>query len=57
LKNNVNLQELNLDDNEIDFLQPTFFKNFNALEDFSIQNNRITFIPDTANLKKYVGSG
>lgn len=52
LKANVNLQELIINDNEIEFLHQTFFKSLVALEEIVLHNNRITFIPDTNTLRR-----
>lgn len=52
LRANINLQELFINDNEIEFLHSTLFKPLVALEEVSMQNNRITFIPDTSSLKR-----
>lgn len=52
VKANINLQELIINDNEIEFLHQTFFKTLVALEEVVLHNNRITFIPDTNSLKR-----
>lgn len=43
---------MNISDNEIEFLHPTFFKTLEAIEEVALQNNRITFIPDTNTLRR-----
>lgn len=52
MKGNVNLQELIINNNEIEFLHQTFFKTLVALEEVVLHNNRLTFIPDTNTLRR-----
>lgn len=53
LKSNVNMQKLLVDNNQITNLPDGFFNTLTLLQDFSMQNNKVTFLPGMTGPKKY----